>query len=428
MRVLYTAILVCLLPFVLLRLAVRGFRDNRYWQRCRERFGYVQYQGSRPVIWLHAVSVGEVRVASILMHRLMECYPDYQWYITTVTPTGAEMVQQVFGDNLSHSYFPYDLPWLVNRFLDRLRPSLVLIIETEIWPNLFQACHRRNIPLCMLNARMSESSYNQYRIPAHLTQQTLHYLTLVTAKSDLDRERFIKLGVDKAKVVCPGNLKFDININESIIEDAEKLHRQWGVGRKVWVAGSTHPGEDEIVINAHKHVLKKHPGTLLILVPRHPERAGELASLCDKAELNWVYSSELAENTFTTQVMIGNRIGELLQFYAASDAAFVGGSLIPHGGQNLLEPAVAGTPILTGPNVANFKDVYQMLNGADAVVTVNDCKDLEIQLNAWFDEPDIGKAVGRSARQVVEQNKGAVKRTLTYLQPVIKSASTRNLG
>ena len=422
MRVLYTAILVCLLPFVLLRLAVRGFRDNRYWQHCRERFGYVQNQGSRPVIWLHAVSVGEVRAASILLHRLMECYPDYKWHITTVTPTGAEMVQQIFGKTLLHSYLPYDLPWFVNRFLDRLRPSLVLIIETEIWPNLFQACHRRNIPLCMLNARMSESSYNQYRIPAHLTQQTLRHLTLVTAKSELDRERFIKLGVDKAKVVCPGNLKFDININESIIEDAAKLRRKWGVGRKVWVAGSTHPGEDEVVIGAHKLVLNKHPGTLLILVPRHPERADELASLCGKAGLNWVYSSELAENTLTTQVIIGDQIGELLQFYAASDVAFVGGSLIPHGGQNLLEPAAAGTPILTGPNVANFKDVYQMLNDAGAVITINGSQDLAMQLNAWFDEPDKGKAIGQSARQVVEQNKGAVKRTLEYLQPVLKSA------
>ena len=420
MRVLYTAILVCLLPFVLLRLAVRGFRDNRYWQRCRERFGYVQYQGSRPVIWLHAVSVGEVRAASILMHRLMECYPDYQWHITTVTPTGAEMVQQVFGDNLSHSYFPYDLPWFVNRFLDRLRPSHVLIIETEIWPNLFQACHRRNIPLCMLNARMSESSYNQYRKPTRFTQQTLRYLTLVTAKSELDRERLIKLGVDKANVVCPGNLKFDININESIIEDAAKLRRKWVVGRKVWVAGSTHPGEDEVVIDAHKLVLKKHPGTLLILVPRHPERAGELASLCDKAGLNWVYSSSLTENTLTTQVIIGDRIGELLQFYAASDIAFVGGSLIPHGGQNLLEPAAVGLPILTGPNVANFKDVYQLLNEAGAVITINDSKDFAMQLNTWFNEPDTGKAVGQSALRVVEKNKGAVKHTLEYLKPYLR--------
>jgi 3-deoxy-D-manno-octulosonic-acid transferase len=420
--VLYSTILACLLPFVLLRLAIRGFRDNRYWQRCRERFGYVQNQESRPVIWLHAVSVGEVRAASILMHRLMERYPDYQWHITTVTPTGAEMVQQIFGDTLSHSYLPYDLPWFVNRFLDRLCPSLVLIMETEIWPNLFQACHQRNIPLCMLNARMSESSCNRYTRLARFTQQTLNHLTLVTAKSELDRERFIKLGVDKAQVVCPGNVKFDINLSEAVFSEAEKLRRKRLDGSKIWTAGSTHPGEDEVVIDAHLRVLKKYPDTLLILVPRHPERVGDLAKLCDKAGLTWKYSSEGIETILSVQIIIGDRIGELLQFYAASDVAFVGGSLIPHGGQNLLEPAAVSVPILTGPNVGNFKDVYQILNKADAVVTIKDCEDLAMQLSTWFEEPGLAKAVGQSAWQVVEQNKGAVNRTLELLQPVIKSA------
>jgi 3-deoxy-D-manno-octulosonic-acid transferase len=404
------------------RLFIRGFRDDRYWLRWYERFGKVQIQGCRPVIWLHAVSVGEVRVASVLFRRLMDCYPDYQWHITTTTPTGAEMVQRLFGESLSHSYYPYDLPWFVSRFLDRLRPSLVLIIETEIWPNLFHACHLRHIPLCLLNARLSESSFNRYNKLPHFTRQTLRHITLVTAKCESDQERFIKLGVDKDRVVCQGNIKFDIKFDKVVFDDAAMLRRKWGNGSKVWVAGSKHPGEDEVVLDAHKHVLKKYPDALLILVPRHPQRADDIASLCDKSGLTCVYSSKTVENTSTVQVIIGNQLGELPQFYTASDVAFVGGSLVTHGGQNPLEPAVAGVPILTGPAIANFKDVYQKLNEAGAVITINDSMDLSKQLNTWFDEPDSGKSVGQSARQVVEQNNGAVTRTLDYLQPYIESA------
>ncbi len=420
MRLFYTVLLICLLPFILLRLMVRGFRDNRYWQNWNNRFGNLQIQNPQPVIWLHAVSVGEVRAASVLLKRLIEHYPDYQYHITTTTPTGAEMVQRLFGSSLSHSYYPYDLPWFVNRFLDRLQPSLVLIIETEIWPNLFHACHQRHIPLCLLNARLSASSFNRYRKLAQFTKQTLGHLALVTAKNASDRERFIKLGVDEGRVVCPGNLKFDIEFDKTVFDKAAVQRSRWEGGRKVWVAGSTHPGEEEIVLGAHKTVLEKYPGALLILVPRHPERASEIVRLCNKAGLTHVLSSEAGENAPTSTVIIGDRIGELPQFYAVSDIAFVGGSLVPHGGQNPLEPAVVAVPILMGPSISNFKDVYQKLNDAGAVFTINDGMGLAMQLNTWFKDPDSAMAVGQLARRVVEQNKGAVNRTIDYLQPYIE--------
>ena len=415
MRILYSFLLSILLPFIVLRLWLRGFSDRRYRQRWRERFGYVQSQDA-PVIWLHAVSVGEVRAASALVQRMMASYPQYRWHITTTTPTGAEMAGQLLGDALSHSYFPYDIPWFVNRFLGQLRPSLVLIMETEIWPNLFHACRQRQIPLCILNARMSEQSFSRYGKFSRLTQQTLQNASLVTVSSESDRKRFIKLGLDPERINCPGNLKFDIELDQAVLEKAEVLRSKWGAGRSIWVAGSTHPGEESVVLAAHQQVLKQYPHALLILVPRHPERAEEIARLCASLELSCVYSSSSVASIPTCQVVIGDRLGELPLFYAASDVAFVGGSLVLHGGQNPLEAAVAARPVLSGVSVTNFADVYQKLKQAGAVVTINDSTGLARHIIAWFADPAAAKVVGQTARQVIEYNRGTVKRTLTQLR------------
>ena len=470
MRTLYTTLLIVLLPFVLLRMFIRGFRDQGYWRRWRERFGYIDPQGRQPLarishrispisrrrfvftgdflrernnraycrpkkivcgnkdqarsvisgekcglIWLHAVSVGEVRVASLLLQRLIEIRPDHGFHITTTTPTGAEMVRRLFGESFSHSYFPYDLPWCVSRFLDRLQPSLVLMIETEIWPNLLQSCYQKNIPVCLLNARLSESSFNRYNKAPGFTRQTVRHISLVAAKSESDRERFIRLGVEKHRAVCPGNLKFDISLDKAVFDEAARLRSKWGNERKTWVAGSTHPGEDEIVLQAHKQVLQGYPDALLILAPRHPQRAPDIARLCKRSGLSCRHASKSVEDAAAIQVIIADQLGELPKFYALSDAAFVGGSLVSRGGQNPLEAAVAAVPVLAGPDTTNFTDVYQRLDEAGAVITINGSSELATQLISWFDEPDTGKAAGRAARLVVEQNRGAVNRTLACL-------------
>lgn len=407
MRILYTLILYLLTPFVLLRLLWRGLRAPAYWRRWGERFGFIaELPGSSP-IWVHAVSVGEVQAAVPLLRALLKRYPELPVLVTTTTPTGSEQVRNLFESRVAHVYLPYDLPDAVTRFLERARPRVGLIMETEIWPNLYRACRRRGVPVLLLNARLSARSAAGYARVRSLTARTLRCLHGIAAQTRADAERLLDLGAPAERVRVTGSIKFDMQIPASLTEQAAVLRRDWGVQRPVWVAASTHESEDEWVLEAHRRIRARHPQALLVLVPRHPERFPRVAALCREQGWKTVLRSARAPTPEDAAVFVGDSMGELLLFLGACDVAFIGGSLIPHGGHNPLEAAVQRIPVLFGPHMFNFEQIAELLLAAGAAREVGDAAMLADSVLNWLDDPAARSAAGEAAAAVVEANKGA---------------------
>lgn len=415
MRIAYTILLYLFAPVVLLRLAWRGLRAPAYLRRWPERFGFIEPPLGAQVIWLHAVSVGEVQAAQPLIRALLERYPNHSLLITTVTPTGSARVQALFGGEVAHVYAPYDLPGAVARFIERVRPCAAIVMETELWPNLFRACRRRSIPLLLVNARLSGRSVRGYRRVRPLVSQTLAAVTRIAAQGEADAQRFMSLGADSARVVVTGNLKFEQRIVPSLLERAEVLRREWGTGRPVWIAASTHEGEDELVLDVFRQLRRQFGDCLLVLVPRHPERFEPVAELCRQRGLATVLRSSREPCTAQTQVFIGDSMGELPLFYAASDVAFVGGSLVHHGGHNLLEPAALGIPVVTGSHVFNFTEICNLLLDAGACRRVDSVAGLERVVREWLADANARHRAGEQGRRVVERNRGALAAVLEMI-------------
>ena len=408
MRNLYTLLLYLLAPLVLVRLAWRSMRAPDYRRRWPERFGHIEPALGERVIWIHAVSVGEVQAAEPVVRALLEQRPDHSILITTVTPTGSARVIALFGHDVAHVYAPYDLPDVVSRFLGRVRPQLAIVMETELWPNLFHACQHRNIPLLLINARLSERSVAGYRRVHGLASETLAAVTEIAAQSELDAARFVSLGAAEQRVTVTGNLKFEQRVPHSLLERAEVLRRDWGVGRTVWVAGSTHEGEDELLLDVFRQLRERFSDCLLVLVPRHPERFERVAELCRQRHYRTLLRSEGVPCASAIEVFVGDSMGEVSFFYAASDVACVGGSLVPHGGHNLLEPAALGVPVVTGPHVFNFVEISELLQQAGACVKVDDSVGLSATLSLWLGDANERHRVGQCGREVVEKNRGAL--------------------
>ena len=411
----YTLLLYLLMPLVIVRLAWRGIRAPDYWQRWPERFGTVAPALGERVIWIHAVSVGEVMAAAPLVHALFEQRPAYSILITTVTPTGSARVTALFGNNVAHVYAPYDLPGAVSRFLGRVRPQLAIVMETELWPNLFHACQHRSVPLLLVNARLSQRSVAGYRRVRGLAAQTLSAVTEIAAQSGPDAGRFRSLGADEGRITVTGNMKFEQRIPPGLQERAEVLRRDWGAGRAVWVAGSTHEGEDELLLDVFRQLRKQFRNCLLVLVPRHPERFERVADLCRQRGYHTVLRSERLPCRPETDVFIGDSMGELALFYAASDVAFTGGSLVFQGGHNLLEPAALGVPVVTGPHVFNFAEICELLMQAGACVKVTDTDELLGILGRWLGDAHERHRVGQLGREVVENNRGALQSVMAMI-------------
>ena len=410
-RWLYSALLYLLLPPAFVRLWLRGRRNPAYRARWGERLGLVPPLPQAPRIWLHAVSVGETIAAAPLLRALQARLPAHDWLVTTTTPTGSAQVRRLFGDEVAHHYLPWDLPQAVAHFLDRTRPDLLLVMETEIWPNLFAACRKRGIPVCIVNARLSERSLRGYRRIRPLLAGALSGVR-VLAQAEADAERFRELGAREVRVT--GNLKFDLEIPASATATGEALRLALG-HRPVWVAGSTHEGEDALVLAAHRRLLKQAPDALLILVPRHPERFDAVAELIGQDGFSFRRRSSGALPGAADSVYLGDTLGELLAFYAAADIAFVGGSLVPHGGHNPLEPAALGVPVITGPHWHNFAAIYPELIAAGAAREVPDAARLAEVLTGWLADPLSRDAAGEAGRRVVADNRGALQRTLEAL-------------
>jgi 3-deoxy-D-manno-octulosonic-acid transferase len=412
---LYTLVLYLALPLVLLRLLWRSRLAPGYRQRWGERLGRFQSLNIQDSIWIHAVSVGEVQAVEPLVRRLIALHPDIPIVITTSTPTGSDRVRKLFHDSVHHVYFPYDLPFAINGFLRRASPRMLLMVETEIWPNLLAICAEAGIFTLLGNARLSEKSARGYSRLGRLTRNTMQRIDLVAAQGQADADRFIQLGVPSNKVTITGSIKFDIHIQASLLEQAHVLRSQWG-GRPIWVAASTHQGEERELLLAHRRIRTTLPEALLVLVPRHPERFERVADLCRQQGFAVVMRSSGQLVKAESEVFLGDSMGELPLFLAASDAVFMGGSLIKKGGQNPLEAATLGKPVLFGPHMFNFAAISEMLLEQEAAVMITGNTGLADLMVQWLSDASERSRIGENGRSIVEQNRGAMERLLALVE------------
>jgi 3-deoxy-D-manno-octulosonic-acid transferase len=419
LRLFYNLCLYLLAPAALLLTAWRGWRNPLYRGRLGERLGYVRSQFNSPVIWIHAVSVGEVQASTPLLRALQQRYPQQQLLVTTATPTGAQRVAALSNATLSHCYLPYDLPGAVRRFLSRVRPCLAIVLETELWPNLFRECARRNIPVIVASARLSEKSVRRLRWATALFADVLAQNVLIAAQTTGDAQRFAQLGANQARLHVTGNLKFDLHIAPELREQGARLRAARFASRPVWVAGSTHEGEEAVVLAAHRQLQRAYPQALLVLAPRHPNRFEQVRQRLLAERIVHARRTVDAEIGADTSVLLLDTLGELMLFYAAADVAFVGGSLVPVGGHSLLEPAALGLPVLTGPYNFNAADVARMFLERGAALQVEDAEQLHAALSRLLSHSGESAVMGAHALELVAANRGALARLLLLIEPLL---------
>jgi 3-deoxy-D-manno-octulosonic-acid transferase len=420
-RTLYTLLFHLGLPLVAFRLWLRSRKAPAYAQRIGERFALGLPALKPGGIWVHAVSVGESIAAAPMIRELLSTYPQLPITVTCMTPTGSERIKAMFADEprIQHCYLPYDLPWAAGRFLDRAQPRLAIIMETELWPNHIHQCAKRAIPVALANARLSERSARGYARFAKLTRPMLAEMSLIAVQTEAEAERFRQLGARPECVQVTGSIKFDLNIDRQLLDRAAGLREQWqATQRPVWIAASTHEGEDEIVLAAHRQLLAVHSDALLILVPRHPERFNRVFELCQG--FSTVRRSTGAVVSAEHSVLLGDTMGELLFLYALADSAFVGGSLVPTGGHNLLEPAALSKPVISGPHLFNFLEIAAMLREAGALEEIDDATGLALAVQRLIELPQDAQRMGAAGLAVMKANQGALQRLLAGLGRIMR--------
>ncbi len=407
MKFLYTALLWLLLPYILLRLLWRARRQPEYLAHIGERFGRYPEHDGRPLIWLHAVSVGETRATQSLVNRLRAACPDHRILLTHATPTGRATGEQLYGGEVLRAYLPYDYPCAVSRFLRHFRPRVGILMETEIWPNLIGAAHELNVPLLLLNARMSEKSARGYARFPTLTRWALEQLSAVAAQTEEDAARLTALGANGVSVM--GNLKFDIEAPPEMLALGSRLRRQFGETRRVFLAASTREGEEDLLLDAWA---SGPSGVLLVIVPRHPQRFDEVAAILERRGIPYRRRSEDSDVDPSVRVVLGDSMGEMFAYYAAADLAFVGGSLLPLGGQNLIEACAVSTPVLVGPHTFNFAEATRLAVAAGAALQVGDAAELVAQARRLLEDGDALAAMHRGCAGFVASNRGATDAAL----------------
>jgi len=419
LRILYLLAVYLTAPIISVVLLARGLGDRSYWRNFRERFGF----GSRRPpggVWLHAVSVGEVQACAPLVGALRRRHPQLPLTVTTFTPTGAARARALFGDTAEVRYVPYDLPGAVRRFLKRVDPRLAVIFETELWPNLYRECGRRRVLLVLASARVSERSLGRYRRLGALFSDALSQASIVAAQGEADAARFRALGADAGSTHVTGNLKFDFELPEDLPERGRQLRSRYAPTRALWVAGSTHEGEEAAVLEAHRQVQGTHAHALLVIAPRHPARFAQVAQQLAQAGVRFARHSERgADGGPAPFVLLLDSVGELLEFYAAADVAFVGGSLVPVGGHNLLEPAALGIPVLTGPHNFNGAEVAQVLIAGGGAEIVHGARELGARVSVLLSDPAQRERIGSQGRAAVAGSRGALTRLLALIEPLL---------
>lgn len=417
-RLAYTALLWLLLPYAFFHLWWRSRRQPGYLDHIGERFGRYEVNCDKPVIWLHTVSVGETRAAVTLVRGLRDRYPDHQILLTHTTPTGRAASEQLYGDDVIRVYLPYDYPFAVQRFLRHFRPRIGVLLETEIWFNLVHACHAESIPLLLLNARLSEKSSRRYARFPKLTRTGLHRLHLIAAQTEDDAMRFAGLGNHAVPVM--GNLKFDIAPPPEMLELGEQLRQRFGQKRPVLLAASTREGEEELLLNALENIEVEH--LLIVIVPRHPQRFDDVVALIEQHGLRMQRRSTNEPVSPDTQVVLGDSMGEMFAYYAACDVAFIGGSLLPYGGQNLIEACAVGKPVLIGPHTYNFAQATELALACGAAMQIAHADDLVHQLNILLhDAPGLAR-MGKAGLKFVSDNQGVTGHALMLISLALNQA------
>jgi 3-deoxy-D-manno-octulosonic-acid transferase len=415
----YTTILFLLLPYVVFHLVWRARRQPEYLHHWGERFGrYRRVRPLRPVIWLHAVSVGETRAAAPLVKALQARYPEHQILLTHMTPTGREAGEQLFGTDVLRCYLPYDYPFAVRRFLAHFKPELGLLLETEVWPNLIQACRAANVPLCLVNARLSEKSARRYARFGKLTAASLRQMSAIAAQTEEDARRLEELGASNVSVM--GNLKFDITPSAELLELGSRLLQRFGPERLIFLAASTREGEEEQILAAVKNL--GMPELLTVIVPRHPQRFDSVAQLLDQLGIPWQRRSAEQPLGAATQVVLGDSMGEMFAYYAACDVAFIGGSLLPYGGQNLIEACAVGKPVIIGPHTYNFAEAAERAVEAGAAVRVASAEELARELRRLLHDPEQRRRMGQAGLEFSRQHQGATGKVMAILEVIASEA------
>lgn len=410
MRQLYSVFIYLIYPLILLRLWWRSRKNPAYLQRISERFGYLPDATPSGCLWIHAVSVGESQATQPMVHWLMKSYPDLPIVMSTTTPTGGQRVEQLYEGKVHHLYFPYDAPSVLQRYFGKLQPVAVIIMETEVWPNFLHVCQRKQIPVALANARLSESSARGYQRFASLTREAFRCFDVVIAQGRADAERLVACGVRPEVLHHCGSIKFEVRIPQSVREQGELQRAALGADRPVWIAASTHEGEEGIVLNAHREILKVHPDALLIIVPRHPERFESVASMIQSAGFDFVRRTREQQSPHQAPVYLGDVMGELPVFYGTADVAFVGGSMTPIGGHNILEPAALSVPVIFGPYMHNFQEIAELMLSAGAARQTDESQ-LAFEILKLLDDPVMRNSIGQRGQQVVEDNQGALQCT-----------------
>lgn len=411
-RIFYSILLYLVLPFVPLKLLLRGMKQPAYRLHWRERFGFYPLPCSKPVIWLHCVSVGETRAAAPLVHALLNQYPHHQILLTHTTPTGRATSEQLFGDKVQRVYLPYDLPFAVMRFLRHFKPVVGVLMETELWFNLIACSKRQNIPLLLVNARLSEKSAQGYAKLGHLVNTGLQNLSAIAAQTAQDAARLTQLGANNVQVV--GNLKFDVIPPHDVLQQGRQMRSLWGASRPVFLAASTREGEEAIIIAAI--TAAKIPNLLTVIVPRHPQRFNEVETLMQQRGLRYQKRSTLKQTVENeTQWVLGDSMGELFTYYASADICLVGGSLLPFGGQNLIEAMRVGKPVLIGEHTFNFKEVSALAVAQCAAWRVADAQALTVAVQTLLATPLKQVEMGAKGLALCEASQGATQATLNII-------------
>lgn len=415
----YTSLLWLLLPYVFFHLLWRGRKQPEYFKHIPERFGFFDVYSEKPIIWLHTVSVGETRAAASLIKRISETYPDHQLLLTHTTPTGRATSEQLYGDQVIRVYLPYDYPFAVHRFLRHFKPRIGILLETEIWFNIIHSCHVRQIPLLLLNARLSEKSSKRYARFSNLIRKSLGELHSISAQTKNDADRLRSLGANNVSIM--GNLKFDIEPPQTMIELGKQLRTLFGVERKIFLAASTREGEEKLILAALKE--NNISNLLTIIVPRHPQRFDEVATLIENDGFKIQRRSSNETILPNTEIVLGDSMGEMFAYYAACDVTFIGGSLLPFGGQNLIEASAVGKPVLIGPHTYNFDQASQLATECGAAKRVTDAQELMVTVTELFSAPEQMHAMSVAGQNFVKSNQGATEKALALVSRAISSPS-----
>jgi 3-deoxy-D-manno-octulosonic-acid transferase len=415
MRKIYSLLLYIFIPIALIHLLWRSIKTPSYRQRIQERFGIIPKLSCNKSIWIHAASVGEVQASIPLIEYFLHHHSQFITVVTTTTPTGSHRIQQLFNSRIYHCYIPYDIPLAIRSFIRSIKPQLAIFIETEVWPNILHECKHQHIHTVLANARLSKKSVHGYAKLGNFARDTFNNFTHIAAQTDADAERLLQLGVKSELITIIGNIKFDLQLTPKLYSQASMIKEMWGKKRPIWIAASTHEGEDELLLDAHKSVLTSIPNAILMLVPRHPERFNRVAQLIIQQGFNLIRRSEQRPCNVNTQVILGDSMGELTMLFATVDVAFIGGSLTPHGGHNVLEAAALKKPIIIGPYVMNFLAIANellMIGAAKQINTVNELAEIVI---TWLSDKNLREDIGNRGYALIEKNRGAIDKLINVL-------------